>query len=190
MIEILDLLRPGDILTHAYTGLPNLAGVFTNVVQDGRLLPAALAAKRRGVMFDVGHGGGSFDFTVAEAAIPQGCPPDTISSDIHVVSGNTPGMPYLTWVMSKFMALGYTLEQVVAMATINPAKIINRAPKLGTLAVGAPGDVAIMEVVDGPVSFVDTRNNTRIGKAWLKPVQTVTAGVAYGRPYASPFSVR
>jgi dihydroorotase len=190
MIEILDLLRPGDILTHAYTGLPNLAGVFTNVIQDGRLLPAALAAKQRGVVFDVGHGGGSFDFTVAEAAIAQGGTPDTISSDIHVVSGNTPGMPYLTSVMGKFMALGFTLEQVVTMATINPAKIINRAPKLGTLQVGAPGDVAIMELVEEPVSFVDTRNNTRTGKAWLKPVQTVTAGVAYGRPYASPFSVR
>jgi dihydroorotase len=190
MIEILDLLRPGDILTHAYTGLPNLAGAFTNIVQDGRVLPAALAAKRRGVVFDVGHGGGSFDFTMAEAAIAQGCPPDTISSDIHVVSGNTPGMPYLTWVMGKFMALGYTLEQVVTMATVNPAKIINRAPKLGTLQVGAPGDVAIMELVQEQVAFVDTRNNTRTGKAWLKPVQTVTAGVAYGRPYASPFSVR
>jgi dihydroorotase len=190
MIEILDLLRPGDILTHAYSGAPNLAGAFTNIVQDGRLLPAALAAKRRGVIFDVGHGGGSFDFTVAEAAIAQGCPPDTISSDIHVVSGNTPGMPYLTWVMSKFLSLGFTLEQVVAMATINPAKVINRAPKLGTLQIGAPGDVAIMELVEGPVSFVDTRNNARNGRASLKPVQTVTAGVAFGRPYALPFSVR
>ncbi len=190
MIEILDLLRPGDILTHAYSGAPNIAGAFTNIVQDGRLLPAALAAKRRGVMFDVGHGGGSFDYTVAEAAIAQGCPPDTISSDIHVVSGNTPGMPYLTWVMSKFLGLGFTLEQVVAMATINPAKIINRAPKLGTLQVGAPGDVAIMELVEGPVSFVDTRNNARNGGAYLKPVQTVTAGVPFGRPYGLPFSVR
>jgi dihydroorotase len=190
MIEILDLLRPGDILTHAYTGLPNLAGAFTNIVQDGQVLPAALAAKRRGVVFDVGHGGGSFDYTVAEAAIAQGCPPDTISSDVHVVSGNTPGMPYLTWVMSKFLGMGYPLDQVVAMATINPAKIINRTPKLGTLQVGAPGDVAIMELVEGPVSFVDTRNNTRTGRVWLKPVQTVTAGVAFGRPYALPFSVR
>jgi dihydroorotase len=107
-----------------------------------------------------------------------------------VVSGNTPGMPYLTWVMGKFMALGYTLEQVVTMATVNPAKIINRAPKLGTLQVGAPGDVAIMELVQEQVAFVDTRNNTRTGKAWLKPVQTVTAGIAYGRPYSTPFSVR
>jgi dihydroorotase len=183
-------LRAGDILTHAYSGAPNIAGAFTNIVQDGRLLPAALAAKQRGVIFDVGHGGGSFDYTVAEPAIQQGCPPDTISSDIHVFSGNTPGMPYLTWVMSKFMGLGFSLEQVVAMATINPAKVINRAGKLGTLAVGAPGDVAIMELVEGDVSFVDTRNNTRRGRAYLKPVQTVTAGVPFGRPYNSPFAVR
>ena len=150
MSQILDLLRPGDILTHAYSGAPNLAGDFTNIVQDGRLLPAALAAKQRGVIFDVGHGGGSFDYTVAEIAIAQGCPPDTISSDIHVFSGNTPGMPYVTWVMSKFLGLGFPLDQVVAMATINPAKIINRLPKLGTLQVGAPGDVAIMELVEAP----------------------------------------
>ena len=190
MIEILDLLRPGDILTHAYSGAPNLAGAFTNIIQNGRVLPAALAAKQRGVIFDVGHGGGSFDYTVAEAAIAQGCPPDTISADIHVVSGNTPGMPYLTWVMSKFLGMGFPLDQVVAMATINPARIINRVPKLGTLQVGAPGDVAIMEVVEGEVAFVDTRNNTRTGRAFLKPVQTVTAGVPFGRPYATPFSVR
>jgi dihydroorotase len=190
MSDILNLLRPGDVLTHAYSGAPNNAGVFTNIVQEGKLLPAALAAKQRGVIFDVGHGGGSFDFTVAEVAIPGGCTPDTISSDIHVFSGNSPGMPYLPNVMSKFMTLGYTLEQVVAMATTAPAKIINKAPKIGTLQVGAPGDVAIMELVEGPVSFVDTRNNKRDGKALLKPVQTVINGVPFGRPYQSPFAVR
>jgi dihydroorotase len=190
MSQILDLLRPGDVLTHAYSGAPNIGGAFTNIVQDGKLLPAALAAKQRGVLFDVGHGGGSFDFTVAEVAIPAGCTPDTISSDIHVFSGNTPGMPYLTWVMSKFLAQGFTLEQVVAMATINPAKVINRAPKLGTLQIGAPADVAIMELVEGDVSFVDTRNNIRTGRAYLKPVQTIAAGVPFGRPYNSPFAVR
>jgi dihydroorotase len=190
MSQILDLMRPGDVLTHAYSGAPNLSGDFTNIVEDGSLLPAALAAKQRGIIFDVGHGGGSFDYTVAEVAIAQGCTPDTISSDIHVFSGNTPGMPYLTWVMSKFLGLGFTLDQVIAMATINPAKIINRLPKLGTLELGAPGDVAIMDLVEGPVTFVDTRNNTRGGKAYLKPVQTVTAGVPFGRPYNAPFSVR
>src|SRR4051812_33311306 len=190
MSQVLDLLRPGDILTHCYSGAPNIAGEGTNIVQDGKLLPAALAAKRRGVVFDIGHGGGSFDYTIAEAAIAQGCPPDTISSDIHVFSGNTPGMPYLPWVMSKLIGLGFTLEQVISMATMAPAKIINRVPKLGTLQVGAPGDVAIMELVQAPVAFVDTRNNKREGSAWLKPVQTVMAGVPFGRPYNSPFAVR
>ena len=190
MSGILDLLRPGDVLTHAYSGAPNIGGVFTNIVQDGKLLPAALAAKQRGVMFDVGHGGGSFDFTVAEVAIPGGAGPDVISSDIHVYSANSPGMPYLPNVMSKFMALGFSLEQVVTMATSTPAKIINRAPKLGTLQIGAPADVAVMELVEGPASFVDTRNNKRDGKALLKPVQTVINGVPFGRPYQAPFAVR
>ena len=190
MSDILNLLRPGDVLTHAYSGFPNMSGAFTNIVQDGKLLPAALAAKQRGVIFDVGHGGGSFDFTVAEVAIPAGCSPDTISSDIHVFSGNTPGMPFLPNVMSKFMAMGFSLEQVVSMATIAPARIINRAPKIGTLQQGAPGDVSIMELVEGPVTFVDTRNNKRDGKAYLKPVQTVVNGVPFGRPYQAPFAVR
>ena len=75
MSQILDLLRPGDILTHAYSGAPNIGGAFTNIVQDGKLLPAALAAKQRGVVFDIGHGGGSFDYTVAEPAIQQGAGP-------------------------------------------------------------------------------------------------------------------
>jgi len=190
MGEILNTLRQGDILTHCYSGAPNLANRFTNIVIDGKLLPEALAAKKRGVMFDIGHGGGSFDFTVAEAAMQQGAAPDTISSDIHVVSGNTPGMPYLTWVMSKFMALGFTLEQVVRMATVVPAGIINRLPKLGTLQVGAPADCTMVEIVQGPVEFVDTRNNKRSGKSYIKPVQSVVAGVPFGRPYQAPFSVR
>ena len=190
MSQILDKLRAGDILTHRFSGAPNIAGKFTNIVQDGKLLPAALAAKKRGVIFDIGHGGGSFDFTVAEAAMQQGCMPDTISSDIHVFSGNSPGMPYLTWVMSKFMALGYTLEQVVQMATAVPARIINRMPKLGTLQIGAPADVTLIEVVQGAVEFVDTRNNKRQGKAYIKPVQVVIGGVPFGRPYQAPFSVR
>lgn len=190
MSAILDLLRPGDILTHAYSGAPNMSGAFTNIVQDGKLLPAALAAKQRGVLFDVGHGGGSFDFTVAEVAIPAGCTPDTISSDIHVFSGNSPGVPFLPNVMSKFLAMGSSLDQVVAMATSVPARIINCTPKIGTLQRGAPADVAIMDLVEGPVTFVDTRNNKRDGNLQLKPVQTVVNGVPFGRPYQAPFSIR
>ena len=190
MSRILDALRPKDILTHCYSGAPNLGGQFTNIVQDGKLLPAALEAKRRGVVFDVGHGGGSFDYTVAEPAIAGGATPDTISSDIHVFSGNSPGRPYLTWVMSKFLNMGFSLEQVVAMATANPANAIGKLAKLGTLQPGAPGDVTILEVVDGPVEFVDTRNNKRSGKVHVRPVQTVAGGIAFGRPYAAPFSPR
>jgi dihydroorotase len=190
MSQILDTLRPGDVLTHCYSGAPNIAGRFTNIVQEGKLLPAALNAKKRGVLFDIGHGGGSFDYTVAEAAIAQGALPDIISSDIHVFSGNTPGMPYLTWVMSKFLNMGFTLEQVVTMATVNPARVINRIPKLGTLQVGAPADATVVEVVQGPVEFVDTRNNKRQGNVQIRPTNTVLAGTAFGRPYQAPFSVR
>lgn len=190
MTQILDALRPGDVLTHCYSGAPNLAGDFTNIVREGKLLPAALEAKKRGVVFDVGHGGGSFDFTIAEAAMAQGAMPDVISSDIHVFSGNSPGMPYLTWVMSKFLALGFSLEEVVRMATVNPAKVINRMPKLGTLQVGAPADATVVNLVEGPVDFVDTRNNKRSGKLQIQPANTVLAGVPFGRPYQAPFSVR
>jgi dihydroorotase len=190
MSEILDTLRPGDILTHCFSGAPNDTGQFTNIAQGGKLLPAAVAAKKRGVMFDVGHGGGSFDFTVAEIAMKEGILPDTLSSDIHVFSGNSAGQPYLPNVMAKFMALGLSLEQVVTMATATPAKVINRLPKLGTLQLGAPADATVLEVLNGPVEFVDTRNNKRAGKVALKPTNTVVAGVAFGQPYQSPFSVR
>jgi dihydroorotase len=185
LAELLDLLREGDIVTHAYSGSGN------NIVQDGRLLPAALAAKQRGVIIDVGHGGGSFDYTVAEPAIEQGLIPDTISSDIHVLSGNSPGLPYLPWVMSKFLNMGFSLDDVIAMATNHPAKIIGRVDRLGTLQPGAPADVAILKLVEAPVTFTDTRNNARVGKTVLQPVLTIRGGVPFGRPYpAPPFALR
>ena len=190
MSQILDLFRPGDVLTHCYSGAPNNAGLGTNIVQDGKLLPAALAAKKRGIIFDIGHGGGSFDYTIAEAAIAQGCPPDTISSDVHVFSGNSPGMPYLPWVMSKMIGLGFSIPEVISMATAAPARVISRIPKHGTLQTGAPADLSILEIVEGPVSFVDTRENRREGKVFLRPSGTVVAGVAFGRPYQAPFTVR
>lgn len=179
---LLDLLRPGDILTHAYSGAGN------DTVKDGHVREAALRAKQRGVIIDVGHGGGSFDYAVAEAALAEGFGPDTISSDIHAVSGNTPGKPYLPWVMSKFLNLGLSLEEVVAMATVGPAEIIGRVPLLGTLKIGAPADIALFDLVDGPVTFVDTKGAQRRGSRHLSPVQTIRAGRPFGRPYPLPFS--
>jgi dihydroorotase len=180
--ELIDLLRPGDIVSHIYSGQGN------NVVQDGKIIPEVLEARKRGVIMDVAHGGGSFDYTVAESAIEQGFLPDCISSDIHTHSVNTPGRPFLPWIMSKFWNMGFTLEQVVELATVNPAKIIGKINKLGTLQVGAPADVAIFEILEGPIKFVDTRNNFRTGQRYLKPVQTIRAGRPFGAPYSSPFS--
>jgi dihydroorotase len=117
-------------------------------------------------------------------------PPDTISSDIHAVSINTPGYPIPPWVMSKFMAMGLSVEDAITKATIEPAKVIGRVPGLGTLQVGAPADLAIMELVDGPVELVDTRQNTRRGDKKLVPVLTIRGGRPFGRPpLPAPFVI-
>lgn len=180
---LLDLLRPGDVLTHPYSSLGN------NTVQAGKLLPAVLEAKKRGVIIDVGHGAGSFNFAIAEEALRQGLIPDTISSDVSAAAANTPSKPYLPWVLSKFLVLGFTLEQVIAAATVVPGRLIGKVPGLGTLQPGAPGDVSILELVEGPVTLLDTQNQARQGKAYLRAVQTVRSGVPFGAPYPIPFSV-
>lgn len=180
--DLLNLLRPGDVVAHIFSGQGN------NVVQNGKVLPEAFEAKKRGVIMEIAHGGGSFDYTVAEPAIQHGFLPDCISSDIHAYSINSPGMPFLPWVMSKFWNMGFPLEQVVAMATVNPAKVIGKVDKLGTLQLGAPADISLFDIVEGPVKFIDTRNNFREGNKYLKPFQTVRAGRPFGRPYPAPFA--
>jgi dihydroorotase len=180
--ELFDLLRPGDIVSHIFSGQGN------NVVQEGKVIPEAIEAKKRGVIMDVAHGGSSFDYMVAESAIQQGLLPDCISSDIHSHSANTPGKPFMPWIMSKFCNMGFTLEQVVTLATVNPARVIGKIDKLGTLQIGAPADVSIFEIVEGSIKYMDTRNNFREGKQYLKPIQTIRAGRPFGAPYPSPFS--
>lgn len=182
--ELLAMLRPGDIVTHTYSGANNR----NRIVENGQLLAAAREAQRRGVLFDVGHGGGSFDYTVAEAAIAQGLRPTTISSDVHSVSIQSPGKPLLPWVLSKFLNMGFSLDEVIAKATVEPAKIIDRVPGLGTLSVGAPADVAVFRLVEGPVDFVDTMNNKRSGTKVLEPVKVVREGRPYGFPFPNPFT--
>lgn len=187
--QILDAMRPGDILTHAFSGTPSLPGKFISIVQDGKLIPAAAAAKQRGVLFDVGHGGAVFDYAIAEAAIARGAGPDILSSDVHVFSANTPGPPYLTNVMSKFLNLGFTMEQVVTMATTVPARMINRGAKLGTLAIGAPADVALLEMVEDPVELVDMRSSKRTGTIRIKPAGVVIGGLPLGQPCVAPLAI-
>jgi len=182
--EVLDALRPGDIITHAYSN----AGETNAIVAAGKLLPQALEARKRGVLFDVGHGGASFDFTVAAPAMEQGLVPDTISSDVHSVSIQTPGKPLLPWVLSKFLSLGMPLDQVIAKATIEPARIIGRVPGLGTLQVGAPADVSVFRLVEGPVTLVDTNKHERRGNAYLDPVKTIRQGRPFGFPFPDPFT--
>lgn len=182
--QLLSLLRPGDIVTHCFSGANNR----NRMVENGKLLPEAIAAHERGVLFDVGHGGGSFDYTVAEPAMAQGLIPTTISSDVHSVSIQTPGKPLLPWVLSKFLNLGLSLDDVVAKATIEPAKIIDRVPGLGTLAVGAPADVSIFKLVEGPVRFVDSNKHERTGNVHVEPVKAIRGGRPFGFPFPVSFT--
>ena len=174
LADLLALLRPRDILTHAYSGAGN------DIVQNGKVLDALVAARNRGVVIDVGHGGAHFDYTVAEPALQQGLIPDVISSGVRARSSIPPATPLLPGVMSQFLNLGFTLEQVIAMTTINPARIIGRQPGLGTLALGVPADISILELVDAPIKFTDARKNVREGKRWLRPIQAIRSGVVVG----------
>jgi dihydroorotase len=145
---VLKKLRPGDIYTHAYY-------VPVPMLDDkGRLLPYLFEARKRGVLFDVGHGGAAFEFRQAVPAVQQGFPPDSISTDVHSGSINA-GMKDQLNVMSKFLNMGMTLEDVVYRSTWNPARIIHRED-LGHLSVGAIADIAVLRVERGQFGFVDS----------------------------------
>lgn len=140
-------LRPGDIYTHCFSGLRNELG------PDGKVSKALWEGRKRGVIFDVGHGGGSFAWRVAVPAIKEGFLPDSISTDLHADSMNA-GMHDMLNVMDKFLALGLTVDQVVARSTWNPAREIQHE-ELGNLSVGAPADVAVLRVLNSDYGFID-----------------------------------
>jgi dihydroorotase len=168
--EIFGKLRPGDIVTHSFT--PNPPGIITG---DGKVLPAALEARQRGVVFDVGHGAGSFGFEVAEQAMEQDFPPATISSDVH--RANIRGPVYdLATTLSKYLYLGIPLDEVIAMGTERPARAIGKLGEVGTLKPGADADVAVLRLREGPVDLTDARGVTRRGNRLLMPVGTLRAG--------------
>jgi dihydroorotase len=175
--ELLVHLRPGDIHTHMYNDRQmELIDRFTGKVQ-----PWMIEARKRGVLFDVGHGGGSFLWPVASKAIQQGFLPDTISTDLHSSSilMQQSDMPN---VMSKMMLLGMRLEDVILRSTVNPAKEIGRFPELGTLGVGGIADIAVLENQSGVFAFKDAWPAKKLGTNRLQCALTVRNGnIVYDR---------
>lgn len=167
-----DVLRPGDIYTHAYGG----GGARRQAVVDenGRLREGMLEAQQRGIIFDVGHGGGSFFYRVAVPAIEQGLLPDVISTDIHRGSMND-GMKDMLNVVSKFLNLGMSLEQVIEASTWKPAQVIQRED-LGHLSEGAEADIAIFRLHEGEFGFLDSRGYLNPGTQKLETELTMRAG--------------
>jgi len=161
-------LRPGDISTHCYrSGVPFLD-------ENGKLLDYLGQARKRGVKFDVGHGGGSFVFRNAAPAVAQGFYPDTISTDLHTGSMNA-GMQDMPTTMSKFLNLGMPLGEIIMRSTWMPATIINR-PQHGHLSVGADADIAVLRLGEGDFGFADSSGGTIRGRQRLLCEMTLLAG--------------
>jgi dihydroorotase len=173
---VLAELEPGDIITHSYT--PHDQGILDT---DGRIRPAVREARERGVLFDLGHGAGSFGFEVARKALAQGFPPDTISTDLYY--SNIDNRVFdLPTTMSKFLALGMPLEQVVARVTLHAARAL-RDERLGSLAPGKQADVAVLSLREGTFELVDSRQETITTEHKLFAEATVMGGkVVWERP--------
>ena len=167
----LALLKRGDIVTHIYA--PGKNGILD---EKGVLLPEVMAARRRGIIFDFGNGvSDHFDWDTVEKATRQGLWPDTFSTDWSTTSKTT-GVVDLPNVMSKFIMFGMPLSRIIACATVNAARCFPAFDDRGTLNVGAPADVAILELRDGTFEFLDNYKGTRAGRQRLFPSETVLAG--------------
>lgn len=172
VLEVLSLMRAGDIWTHCFRGPPNCI-----VSSSGEVEQEILQARRRGVLFDVGHGFGSFSFDVARQMIGRGIYPDTISSDVHAMSVNGPAFDVLH-TASKFLSLGMPLEAVIARISCAPARCI-RQHQLGRLAPGCVGDAVVLEVQQGAFEFTDSHKQKLIGEQRLRPHAIVRAGALW-----------
>jgi dihydroorotase len=167
--DVLARLRPGDILTHCFRPFPN-----TPIGPQGRLKPAVAEARDRGVIFDIGHGKASFSFRTARAMLANNFPPDTISSDVHVLCIDGPAFDLVT-TLSKFINLGMPLNEVIRAATQTPARALRRHD-LGTLKPGSPGDASILSLDHGEYDFVDATNDHLTGDRRLHAKGVVIAG--------------
>ncbi|OFW01680.1 MAG: hypothetical protein A3I61_03460 [Acidobacteria bacterium RIFCSPLOWO2_02_FULL_68_18] len=168
---LLPLLKRGDIVTHLFAPPPN-----SIIDEGGRILPEVLAARRRGVWFDVANGrNGHIRWDTVDRIMQAGFWPDTLSTDGNSMSRTT-GVIDFPNVMSKFLMVGMTIDQVVARATVNPSRLFPLFHDRGTLNVGAPADVAVLELRQGRFEFLDNYNNTRTGGQRLFPSDTVLGG--------------
>lgn len=168
--QVLAVLREGDIMTHMYHGMRH--GILD---ENGRIHSAVLAARDRGVRFDVGHGQGSFSWDVCSRAMEQGFLPDTISSDLHSHNIDGPVFDLITTV-SKFLVLGMSLNDAIERVTANPAVTLGMPGRIGTLAAGAEGDAVVLEQQDGRFELTDSHGETRIAHSRLLPSTVVKGG--------------
>lgn len=163
-----DKMRAGDIYTHCYSGHRGELG------EDGKVNPAFVLGRKRGVIFDVGHGGGSFYWNIASPLTEQGFWPDSISTDLHTGSMNA-GMKDMSNVMSKMLAMGASLDDVIRWSTWNPAREIKR-PELGHLDEGAEADVTVLRLERGQFGFIDSAGAARRSEQKLTAELTIRAG--------------
>lgn len=171
--DILAVMKKGDILTHCFHGLE--CGILDD---KGNVRASVHDAIERGVILDVGHGSGSFSWHVAETALAQGIQPQTISSDLHVYNVNGPVYD-LANVLTKFLHLGLSLEDVIAKVTSVPASSVLMQDRIGTLAQGAWGDAAIFELREGNFSLIDSQGETRTGHQSIVPITVIKNGQVY-----------
>jgi dihydroorotase len=167
--DVLERLRPGDVLTHAFRPFPNAP-----VNPQGKVKEAVLRARQRGVLFDIGHGKGSFAFKTARGMLANGFYPDTISSDVHALCINGPAFDQVT-TLSKFLCLGMPLNDVIAATTLNAAMALKR-PELGSLKPSSIGDATILSVQQGKFDYVDAVGEHMVGDKRIVSEGVVIAG--------------
>ncbi len=168
--ELLAYLKPGDVVTHSFNAHPH--GLLDG---EGKVIAAVAEARQRGVLFDVGHGAGSFSFDVMKRCMDQNFLPDTISSDLYSANVNGPVYDLLT-TLSKFLLLGMSLPDVLRRCTLASAGVFKYGSELGTLKAGVEADVSVLSVQKGDFTFTDSEGQTRTGREKLVPVVTVRAG--------------
>jgi dihydroorotase len=176
--EVVSLLRPGDVLTHAFRPFPN-----SPATAQGTVKKVVLEARERGVFFDIGHGKGSFAFKTARAMLANGFYPDTISSDIHILCINGPAFDQVT-TMSKFLCMGMPFSDVVAASTVNAAMALRR-PELGSLKPGSVGDATLLSIQEGKFDYVDVVGEHLIGDRKIAS-EGVVIGGRWWHPNESP----